>query len=102
MPSFVLHMMLAGPATFVRGMVRTPPGQQASWAGASLLIGIAAGIALVLIVLTVWRFVRDRRRRARTIQLMRRLIDDAEAATHDAVLVHQARRKVLTTKPRRT
>ena len=101
MPALTLHMLLAGPATFARGVVRASAGQHGSWAGASLLIGLAAGIALVLIALAAWRLVRDRRRQAHALQLMRRLIEDAEAATRDAVLVHQARRRVLTTKPRR-
>ncbi len=93
-----LHMLLAGPAPFARGSVHVPAGQHGTWAGAPLLIGLAAGIAIVLIAFAVVRILRDRRARAQTMRLIRGLIEDAEAATHDAVLVHQARRRVLPTK----
>jgi hypothetical protein len=93
-----IHMLIAGPASFVRGAVHAPAGQQGSWTGAPVLIGLAAGIAIVLVAYAAFRILRDRRTRAQTMHLIRRLIEDAEAATHDAVLVHQARRRVLPTR----
>jgi hypothetical protein len=97
-----LHILAVAPVTFVRGVSPTPAGQHGTWAGAPLLIGLAAGIAIVLIALAVFRIMRDRRSRAQTMQLIRRLIEDAEAATNDAVLVHQARRRILPTKRNRS
>ncbi len=63
-----------------------------------LLIGILAGIALMLVALSVWRLVLRFKRRSRTDQMVRRLLQDADAARRDPVLVHQARRRIHSTR----
>jgi Tfp pilus assembly protein PilX len=99
----VVQMLLAGGPLFVRRTAAAvTPATTSAPARATLIVGIVAGVVLVLVMLAAWRFLRDRRRRAETMRLIRGLLDDAEAATRDAVLVHQARRRVLPTRPRRS
>jgi len=64
-----------------------------------LFIGILAGIALMLVALLVWRLVLRFKRRSRTDQIVRRLLQDADAARRDPVLVHQARRRIHSSRP---
>ncbi len=59
-----------------------------------LVIGILAGIALMLVALSVWRLMLRFKRRSRTDQMVRRLLQDADAARKDPILVHQARRRI--------
>jgi len=86
-------MVALSPAGQGTGQAGGATGGAALTAG-PLLIGILAGVALMLIAVSVWRLALRFKRRSRTDQMVRRLLQDADAARRDPVLVLQARRRI--------
>jgi hypothetical protein len=72
--------------------------QAAATTGGPLLIGILAGLGVVILAVFAFVMMRAYRLRSRTIESIRRLIQDADAALRDPVLVHQARRRIRSTR----
>jgi hypothetical protein len=71
--------------------------QAASSAAGPILIGVMAGLCVVIVAVVTYLMVRAYKSRSRTIESIRRLIQDADAARTDPVLVHQARRRIQST-----
>ena len=51
-------------------------------------------VVLALLALAAWRLIRHRRVRSLTLQTVMDLLRDADAARSDPLLIHQARRRI--------
>jgi hypothetical protein len=84
-------LALESTAVSARGAV------QGTSTASPILVAVLAGLGVVMLAVVVYLLARAYKARNRTIESIRRLIQDADVARTDPVLVHQARRRIRST-----